>query len=79
MDEESKRKMDKMHQSLYGDEEMGVIGMIKKVDTIYEVFTKINSGFSIIGWVVGSIIVFGIFLGTIKAWLVTIAHYLLTK
>ena len=72
-------KIDTMYRVLFGDKATGEKGMIDKVDEIHTVFVKMSNGFSLLRWFFGAVIVLGLFIGTIKGWIVAAAHYLLSK
>lgn len=78
MDKEYQKKVDSLHLAVFGDDETGTVGMLDKTNAMYDILTKGKTGVSFIGWTIVSIITLGLFFGTIKGWLIALAHYILT-
>lgn len=73
-------KIDLMYLTLFGNKEVGTKGMVDKLDRIYEFIEKVSTGYSMLKWFFGSVIVLGIFISTVKGWLIAfVTHFLTTK
>lgn len=79
MDEEYKQKIDKMHTVMFGDKESNTKGMVDKVDIIFDVFMKVENGFTFMKWIIGAILVLGLLVGTIKGWVIALAHWSISR
>lgn len=76
-DRDYKKKVDSLHLAVFGDDETKTMGMLKKVDIIFDIFTKGKTGITFVGWTILSIITLGLFFTTVKVWFVALAHQLL--
>lgn len=77
MDKEYQKKVDSLHLAVFGDDTTETMGMMDKVNAIYDIFTKGKTGVTFIGWTIVSIITLGVFFTTLKGWLIALAAQIL--